>query len=163
MLEEGLAARIIEELPQAVGRYQFSHALIKETLSGELTMTRKVRLHAQIAETLEQLYASNLEAHATELSQHFSEAEAILGPEKVARYSILAGNQALAAYAFEEALSHFRRALAAKEGQPLDGVMASIYAGLGRALSATCQRHQIQEVLSYLERAFDYYVEADLP
>ena len=46
-------ARVIEELPQAVGRYQFSHALIQETLSKELTLTRRVRLHARIAETLD--------------------------------------------------------------------------------------------------------------
>ena len=31
VLEEALAARVIEELPQAVGRYQFTHALIQET------------------------------------------------------------------------------------------------------------------------------------
>ena len=55
VLEEALSARVIEELPQAVGRYQFSHALIQETLTEELTLTRRVRLHARIAETLEEL------------------------------------------------------------------------------------------------------------
>ena len=78
VLEEALAARVIEELPQAVGRYQFTHALIQETLSEELTLTRKVRLHARIAETLEQLYGNNVEAHAAELAHHFAEAEAVL-------------------------------------------------------------------------------------
>ena len=34
VLEEALGARVIEELPQAVGRYQFTHALIQETLAG---------------------------------------------------------------------------------------------------------------------------------
>ena len=49
VLDEALSARVIEELPRAVGRYQFTHALIQETLAGELSTTRKVRLHARIA------------------------------------------------------------------------------------------------------------------
>ena len=72
VLEEALASRVIEELPQAVGRYQFTHALIQETLTEELTLTRRVRLHARIAETLEQLYGDDAEAHAAELAHHFA-------------------------------------------------------------------------------------------
>ena len=33
ILEEALASRVIEELPQAADRYQFTHALIQETLA----------------------------------------------------------------------------------------------------------------------------------
>jgi len=44
ILEEALTARVIEELPQVLGRYQFTHALIQETLTEELTLTRRVRL-----------------------------------------------------------------------------------------------------------------------
>ena len=55
ILEEALAARVIEELPQSVGRYQFTHALIQETLTAELSLTRRVRLHARIAQALEEL------------------------------------------------------------------------------------------------------------
>jgi predicted ATPase len=49
ILEEAIAARVIEELPRSVGQYQFTHALIHETLAGEMSTTRKVRLHARIA------------------------------------------------------------------------------------------------------------------
>ena len=83
VLDEALSTRVIEELPRAVGRYQFTHALIQETLAGELTTTRKVRLHARIAEALEKLYEGQEEAHAAELVQHFAEAESILGPVKL--------------------------------------------------------------------------------
>ena len=44
----------------AVGRYQFTHALIQETLAGELSTSRKVRLHARIAQAMEELYSSKL-------------------------------------------------------------------------------------------------------
>ena len=110
VLEEALAARVIEELPQAVGRYQFTHALIQETFTEELTLTRRVRLHARIAKTLDQLYADNLEARAAELAHHFAEAEAVLGVEKLVEYSVLAGGRALATFAYEEAAGHFQRA-----------------------------------------------------
>ena len=68
VMDEALSARVIEELPRAVGRYQFTHALIQETLAGELSLTRRVRLHARIAETLEELYGDDADAHAAELA-----------------------------------------------------------------------------------------------
>ena len=71
LLEEALSARIIEELPDAMGRYQFTHSLVQETLVAELSLTRRVRLHARIAETLEDLYGPEAEANAAELAHHF--------------------------------------------------------------------------------------------
>ena len=117
ILEEALAARVIEELPQSVGRYQFTHALIQETLSGELSLTRRVRLHARIAEALEALYGDQAESHAPELAHHFAQAEAVTDSGKLVHYSLLAGERALEGYAWEEALGHFQRALDAKAGQ----------------------------------------------
>ena len=81
VLEEALAARVIEELPQSVGRYQFTHALIQETLAEELSLTRRVRLHARIAEALEEMYGDDADAHAAELAHHFAQAEAMVGTE----------------------------------------------------------------------------------
>ena len=72
VLEEALAGRVIEELHQAVGRYQFTYALIQETLTDELSLTRRVRLHGRIAETLELMCGSKAEAHAAELAHHHS-------------------------------------------------------------------------------------------
>ena len=97
VLEEALAARVIEELPQSVGRYQFTHALIQETLTAELSLTRRVRLHARIAQALEDLYGDDAESHAAELAHHFAQAEAMTGADKLVRYSLLAGERALAA------------------------------------------------------------------
>ncbi|MCH7714070.1 MAG: protein kinase, partial [Chloroflexi bacterium] len=44
VLEEALGSRVIEELSSSVGSFQFTHALIQETLAGELSATRRVRL-----------------------------------------------------------------------------------------------------------------------
>ena len=68
VLEEALAARVVKELPSAVSRYQFTHALIQETLAEELSTTRRVRLHARIAEALEEIYGADAESHAAELA-----------------------------------------------------------------------------------------------
>jgi predicted ATPase len=132
VLEEGMAGRAIEELPRAVGRYQFTHGLIQETLSEELSATRRVRLHARIAQGLEALYGAEAEAHAAELAYHYGEAETVLGTDKLAHYSLLAGEKALAAYAWEEAVAHFQRGLMAKAEQPMDDQTAGLLFGLGR-------------------------------
>jgi tetratricopeptide (TPR) repeat protein len=163
VLEEALAARVVEELPRAVGRYQFTHALIQETLLGELSLTRRVRLHARIAEALEKLYGEQAEGHAAELAHHFAEAQTVLGTVKLVRYSQLAGERALASYGWEEAQAHFQRGLTAKgvsleAREPAkDAQEAALLFGLGRAQAATVQRHQVQEVVATMSRAFDYY------
>ena len=147
VLEEALSARVIEELPQAVGRYQFTHALIQETLAEELTLTRRVRLHARIAETLEELYGDDAEAHAAELAHHFAAAETLTGTEKLVGYSLLAGQRALSFYAYEEALSHFQRALLAKEGLPIYDETATLLFGQARAQVAMLH---IEESLTHI-------------
>ena len=160
-VDEAAAARLIEELPGAIDRYRFSHALVQQTLSEELTTSRRVRLHARVAIALEDLYAGQADAHAAELAQHFAEAEAHLGPEKMVRFSLTAGNRALAAYAFEEALVHFDRALEAREGQPMDDELADLLFGKGLAMVVTLDRHRVHEAVETLARALDHYVAAN--
>ena len=133
LMEEALAARIIEELPHAVGRYQFTHVLVQETLATNLSAARRSRLHREIGEALEDPYAHNLAVPAAELAHHFARVEAGDIDEKFVRHSLMAGEQALAGYAFEDALTHFQRGLAAKEGKPPDEENADILFGMGRA------------------------------
>jgi DNA-binding CsgD family transcriptional regulator/DNA polymerase III delta prime subunit len=166
VVEEALAARLIEEVPGSTEGYQFSHALIQETLASELWAARRVRLHAKIAQALEELYGLEAEAHAAELAYHFAEAEPVLGTEKLVRYSLLAGERALATYAWEEALQHFQQGLAAR-GVPLTGVAAArdaqeaaLLFGLGRAQAATLSRERLEEALTSLDRSFEYYADA---
>ncbi|MCH8282608.1 MAG: hypothetical protein IIC96_18260, partial [Chloroflexi bacterium] len=167
LLEEALASRLIEELPQSVGRYQFTHALIQETLAEELSTTRRVRLHARIANVLEELYGADAEAHAPELAFHYSEAANVTGPDKLVHYSLLAGERALAGYAWDEALVHFQRGLAAK-GVTLSGLdpaedaeTADLLFGLGRARASTLERSEIQEAVDTMTRSFNYYAASE--
>ena len=162
LLEEALSARIIEELPDAMGRYQFTHSLVQETLVAELSLTRRVRLHARIAETLEDLYGPEAEANAAELAHHFVQAEPVLGSDRLVHYSLIAGELALAAHGYEEAMAHFQRALTAKESQPMDAESAAALFGLGLAQVATTvvEKAPAQQAWDHIQRAFKSYVEA---
>ena len=155
VLDEALSARVVEELPDAMGRYQFTHAMTQKTLLEELTVTRKVKLHAGIAEALEELYGGRADRHAAELVTHFSQAETVLGKEKVARYSLMAGRHALEAHAFEDALGHFQRGIDAKADQPMDDESAELLFGLARASAALNQ--DMETVGNLLTQAFEYY------
>ncbi|MCZ6535220.1 MAG: LuxR C-terminal-related transcriptional regulator, partial [Chloroflexi bacterium] len=151
-------------------RYQFTHALIQETLAQELSTTRRARLHPQIAQALEELYGANAEDHAADLAHHFAQAEPVLGPDKLVRYSLRAGQQALAANAYEDGLTHFERGLVAR-GIALSGTegasqaapdeeAADLLFGLARAQSATLLVHQLGEACATMSRAFEYYAGA---
>ena len=159
MLDEALKAGVLEEVRLGAGRFQFQHALIQETLVSEISAARQVRLHARIGGALEQLYAAEVATHAAELAYHFAEAEPVLGAEKLVRHSLVAGEQALAAYAWEEALSLFARALAAKEGQPMDDDSAALLFGLGRSQAVMLGNQTRNEAYSNMKSAFDFYID----
>ncbi len=115
-LEEALAARLIRERDGAqVTSYEFTHALIRQTLYEELSAPRRVLLHRNIGERLEALYASNPAPHFAELAHHFFQAAPGGDVEKAVDYAAQAGERAIAMAAFEEAITHFERALQAFE------------------------------------------------
>jgi class 3 adenylate cyclase/DNA-binding CsgD family transcriptional regulator len=157
-LDEAEAARLIVTSETSPGRYTFSHALVRQTLYGSLTGTRRVRLHGQAADVLERLYAGETEGRLPELAHHFFQAAAGGASAKAASYARLAGDQALAVHAYEEAISHYDRALASLA--PNDrGTSADVLAGLGRAQAVALPRERLDEAVATLSRACDYYVE----
>lgn len=66
LIDEALEAHLIEEAPGQGDRYQFTHALVQQTLSENLSTSRKVRLHVRIGEVLETMYGDRPENHASE-------------------------------------------------------------------------------------------------
>jgi len=134
-LEEAVAARVVTEVPRAVGRYSFSHALIWETLYEELTTTRRVRLHRRIGEVLEGLYGAHPEPHVAELAHHFFEAAPGGDVAKAIDYARRAGDRAAALLAHEEAAEHYGLALQALElrDKPDDRLRCELLLALGEA------------------------------
>ncbi len=115
LLEEAMAARVVAEVPHVLGRYSFSHALIRETLYEELSTMQRVRVHRHIGEVLEQLYATNLEPHLAEVAYHFFEAAPGGDVERAIDYAVRAAQRATTLVAYEEAALHYGRALQAME------------------------------------------------
>ena len=51
-LDEAAEAGLVEEVPRAVGRYRFAHALIRETLYEDLPRRERVALHGAVGEAI---------------------------------------------------------------------------------------------------------------
>lgn len=164
VLDEALSAGIIQEIFNTSGRYQFAHQLILETLSEEFSSVRRAALHGKIGEALEDLYAHDLESHVDELAYHFARAEPVLGGPKLVRYSLLAGERAFAAHAWDEALRHFERGLSMKKTVNMDAEKAALLFGLARSQTGTLERSRVHEAVTTVRPAFDYYVATgDIP
>ena len=112
-VDEAVSFQFIEDVPGQMDRYQFGHALIQQTLAEELTTSREARLHARIAEALEEIYIGDEAGHAAELVHHFAEAQTVLGTQKLVKYCAAAGENAYDVFAYEEALDHFQLGLTA--------------------------------------------------
>jgi AAA ATPase domain/Cyclic nucleotide-binding domain len=111
-LEEAEKAGLISsrlEYPEA--RFKFAHELLRRAVLDEISVARRQRLHLQIAEAMELVYASSLEEHAEDLAHHFWSAGNAADPVKAIRYLRMAGEKAVCSSANVEAISHYRRAL----------------------------------------------------
>ena len=155
--EEAIVAGVIRVASGTNERYEFTHALIQQTLAEELTQGRRVRLHIRIVEAMEELYVDHLDEHVVELAHHCAEAETVVGEEKVVRYSRMAGERAAAAYAWVEARAYFEQALAALGEDAPAADRAAILFGLGRSELFSLTYPDIQRGWDNVARAFDLY------
>jgi class 3 adenylate cyclase/tetratricopeptide (TPR) repeat protein len=106
-LEEAERARLV--LPEGIRqpRFLFAHEQIRQTLLGRLSFVRRQRLHQRVADTMERLYAEQLDEHTSELAHHLVQAGA---HNRAAKYLLDAGTAAAARLATPEALEFFGRA-----------------------------------------------------
>jgi hypothetical protein len=122
---EASRASLVGPVPGSLGRFRFTHDLIRETLYGELPPGRRMSLHRRIADTLQALYGTAPEAHLAELAYHYVEAarggdsdaasEQGSAAELAVHYARQAGDLALRSLAFEEAARLHRMGLAVLE------------------------------------------------
>ncbi|HEY5639576.1 MAG TPA: tetratricopeptide repeat protein, partial [Dehalococcoidia bacterium] len=131
-LDEALGAQLIAERER--GRFVFTHGLVRATLYDELSTPRRVRLHRRVAESLENLYGDDIDAHLTTLAAHYM-ASAGGDMEKAILYSIRAGNRAMELVAWEEAAVHFQRSVDAIPESGGEERRCRVLLDLGQALS----------------------------
>jgi tetratricopeptide (TPR) repeat protein len=108
MLERALRAHVVAEDTSMVGCYRFAHPLIREAIYGELSATRRALMHSRIGEALEDVYAGDLEAHASDLARHF---RAGGDAAKAYRYHWHAAEAAQRVYAVAAAFEHLNGAI----------------------------------------------------
>jgi DNA-binding SARP family transcriptional activator len=137
VLDEAFAARVLSDVPGAVGRMRFSHARVRDALYDDMSIARRAQLHRRIAEALEELYRPDPEPHLAELAHHFF----LAGPggdiDRTVEYTRRAGEREIALLAYEEAVRHFQMALRAFERHPAKNAreQCELYHGLGDALA----------------------------
>ena len=88
--------------------YTFKHALVQEAAYASLLHCKRLRLHGQIVDALNEHFPEIVEAHPELMGHHLAEAGLA---ERAIEYLQRAGERAIQRSANVEAISHLRRAL----------------------------------------------------
>jgi tetratricopeptide (TPR) repeat protein len=111
-LKEAVRLSILEERSQrGLVRYRFTHAFFRQTLYEEMIAPQRLKLHQQVARSLETLYAKRLEEHAAELAEHFSHSTDPADLAKAVEYGEMAAKRATDVYAYGEVVRLLEQAL----------------------------------------------------
>jgi class 3 adenylate cyclase/tetratricopeptide (TPR) repeat protein len=154
-IDAALDAQLVQPAGSAES-YDFTHALIRHTLYAELSPSRQVRLHRQIAEAMERVYGDRAPAHAAELAYQYHRSASIPGAERGVDYAIVAGEGTEAAAAWDEAVTFFRMAL---DLMPEDDSRRP--RALGRLAIALSWALHFEEAVETATRAADALVEGE--
>ena len=104
-LEAGVFSGLLTE--PSPGRVRFEHVLVRDTLYGDLTRLRRVRMHSRFAEALRTLRPGDLDALAYHYGRSMSPGTAPL----VIEYAIKAADLAARRYAHDAEVTLLERAL----------------------------------------------------
>lgn len=130
--------------------YQFSHALVRDTVEEVLSPYAYPALHLRIAEALEQVYEADERSVYAELARHFGAAVSVGALDRAVRYGRLAAEQAKSAGAYDEAISHLE---AVFQLLPDDTIEATVLlVDLGQVMSRRGHTFKAQDTY---RRAFD--------
>jgi class 3 adenylate cyclase/tetratricopeptide (TPR) repeat protein len=147
-LDEALGVQVLRERREKRGTYEFSHALIRQTLYAELSTPRRVRLHRQIASALESRKGG--EADLGELAYHCFQGAPGGDVPKAVDYATRAAERARSQAAHEEAARFYDMALQALElaEQPDLERRAELLLACGASLNWAGETERVAEVLS---------------
>jgi class 3 adenylate cyclase len=139
LLEEAVAASLLQEKKSHVGRFAFTHGLVEHTLYEDLAATRRARLHKRVGEALEAQCGEDPGERLGELAGHWAAAVVSADTAKAIHYARRAAERALQQLAPDEAVRWYRKALELFE-QAADGQAyerCELLIGLGDALRQT--------------------------
>jgi len=131
-VEAAVAASVLSESSEQIGRFRFAHTLINRTLYEGISTTRRARTHQRVAEALEELYGADPGDHLGELALHWRLAAVAVDRAKAADYARRAGQRALENLAPAEAVQYFADAVEQIGGADLREHCETLI-GLGQA------------------------------
>ncbi|MFB9391341.1 BTAD domain-containing putative transcriptional regulator [Streptomyces coeruleoprunus] len=108
-LEPAVRAQLLCEDPANPGGLHFTHALVRETLYGELSRHRRAQLHARVAETLARTRCRH--DGVEQLAHHAWEGSQVLSPAQALPALCRAAEAAELRLAYEQAEMWLRRAI----------------------------------------------------
>ncbi len=150
-VDEALQAQVLHPGPQT-DTYDFTHALIRHTLYSEMSPSRRVRLHRQIAEALQKAYGASHET-AAEIAYQYHLSALLPGSERGVPFAIAAADQAEAVYAWDNAVKFIKMAQALMAGD--DPRRPRVLARLGPALAWTLEFEAAQNTALEAGRLVD--------
>ena len=112
LLEEATRQRLLRSEGPA---FQFAHPLIRHVFYHEASAARRERIHKEIAESLQRLYAGHTDDHVLEIAHHLVRAGSAGPPDVVIEYARRAADHAFRVFAWSEAARYWEAALAASE------------------------------------------------
>lgn len=158
LLGNGVAAGLLHET-SALGKYEYSHILIRETLYEDLPAGERMRLHLNVAEILEKnAVAQDDAAEVARLAHHWFKAAQAGDANKTLRYTLAAAEAAMSRQAYEEAARLYHRAVKVAETIRLDKrEIAEIQQGVERAQKRAHEPQPASATRARLEREGDLW------
>lgn len=149
VLEAAVQAGIVQSNPNDSGSYQFTHALIRQTIYEDLPTVDRLHLHARAGDALVSVHAGHLESALTRIAHHYHEAAVLGNADKAVVFALRAAESAVGMYAYEDALLHYDRVIETLEkgGLMQDERLARAYILKGSALRLLGQADRSLEVL----------------
>ena len=108
LLDPALAARVVIAAGDSPFGYRFAHALVRETVYGWLSASRRTRLHAAAGAALER---HGGRTRLSEVAFHYEQAAPLGFAEQAVDAALAAAEQAAQMLALEQAEAHLRQAL----------------------------------------------------
>src|ERR1700677_428490 len=147
--EPAVRAGIVQTSVDAPGCYQFTHALIRETIYEDLPAIGRLQLHGRAGDALVNIHCGHPERALTRIAHHYHEAVTLGNTEKAGTFSLRAADSAVRMYAYEDALSHYDRVIENLQTAGLvnDERLARAYILKGEALRILGQADRSLETL----------------
>ncbi len=118
LLDEAVAASLLQESSERAERFAFTHGLVEHTLYEDLGRARRARLHKRVAEALEAQCGDDPGERLGELAGHWAAAVVSADTAKAIHYARRAAERALEQLAPDEAVRWYRQALELYEQAP---------------------------------------------